>query len=154
MKLIIASLLAVVVATIPAESIGPTQYLAPNPIESLVNARREQHGLTPLLSSKKLRQSACAKARAMLNRDYWAHTSPAGITPWYWFERVGYKYDRAGENLATGFDTIQNIVQGWMDSPAHRANLLGDYTEQGICRVSGQFIGKTTTITVQHLGLP
>ncbi|WOI85968.1 CAP domain-containing protein [Rhodococcus qingshengii] len=123
-----------------------------NTAERIVNQQRAAHGLAPYRSDAELRASACAKADDMLKRGYWDHKSPNGVTPWSFITAAGYKYHHAGENLAKGYTDDVELVQAWMDSPAHRANVLGEYEDQGICERTGTLNGKTTTLVVQHLG--
>lgn len=124
----------------------PAEYEAltagPTAIESLVNSERIANNIAILKSSKELRQSACEKAQHMVDYNYWSHTAPDGTEPWYFIEKV-YDYTAAGENLAKNFNSQEEIVSGWMNSETHKANILGDFTHQGICTVDN--------ITVQHL---
>ncbi|MHD0307542.1 CAP domain-containing protein [Rhodococcus erythropolis] len=122
-----------------------------NSVESLVNAERTKAGKQPFTTSDTLRSSACAKADHMLSQDYWAHTSPDGVTPWTFIEKAGYRYTTAGENLAKSYPDDASLVAAWMNSPSHRENVLGDFKEQGICQKTGTLQGKATTVTVQHV---
>ena len=71
-------------------------------------------------------------------RRYWAHESPDGRSPFTWLEPNGYTFHYAGENLATGFDTTEVLVEGWMESPGHRANILSPHFEDcGIAIIDG-----------------
>lgn len=118
------------------------------------NAARSANGLTPLSLHSQLNSSAQAKAQDMANKDYWAHVSPDGTEPWYFFDQAGYSYVRAGENLAYGFMTSQGVIDGWMNSASHRANVLGDYYDVGFGIVNTpnyQGSGEQT-IVVAHYG--
>lgn len=126
---------------------------SPNSLESLVNAERAKAGKQPFITSETLRSSACAKADHMLAQDYWAHTSPDGVTPWTFIEQAGYRYTTAGENLAKSYPDDASLIDAWMNSPSHRENVLGDFNDQGICQKTGTLQGKTTTVTVQHVGV-
>ena len=126
--------------------------VAENNAEMLVNNLRQEHSLTRLNSSEKLRQSACAKAQHMIDKQYWAHIAPDGTKPWFFFKQAGYSYTHAGENLSRGYPTDEATVDGWLNSPTHKKNMLNDFKDQGICSKSGQYLGEQTTITVQHLG--
>lgn len=96
------------------------------------NAQRSANGLGALTLNAQLNQAAAAKAADMAANDYWAHTSPSGLTPWYFVSNTGYSYQTAGENLAYGFVTTDDTITGWMNSPGHRANILnGSYQEVG-----------------------
>jgi hypothetical protein len=95
------------------------------------------------------------KATDMFAKDYWAHVSPDGTTPWVWIRKAGYNYLYAGENLARGFDTSASVVNAWMNSPEHRANLLSsNYTDIGFAVQSGTLTGTETTLVVQEFGSP
>ena len=89
----------------------------------------------------------------MLSQDYWAHTSPDGVTPWTFIEKAGYHYTTAGENLAKSYPDDASLVADWMNSPSHRENVLGDFKDQGICQKTGTLQGKATTVAVQHVGV-
>ncbi|MCL5010660.1 MAG: CAP domain-containing protein [Patescibacteria group bacterium] len=123
-------------------------------IDSL-NQERTSFKLGSLKESTLLDQAAFLKANDMMQKGYFSHTSPSGVTPWYWFKKVGYNYKSAGENLGIGFVDSQELHRAWDNSPSHRANLLnGNYKEIGIAVVEGNFNGLPTTIVVQHFGTP
>ena len=118
------------------------------------NNARAANGLAPLSLNSQLNNSAQAKAQDMANKNYWAHVSPDGTQPWYFFDQAGYAYIRAGENLAYGFMTSQGAVDGWMNSATHRANILGDYYDVGFGIVNApdyQSNGQLS-IVVAHYG--
>lgn len=94
------------------------------------NAARTNHRDKPLQVNIKLAQAAQAKANDMAKRNYWAHNTPAGKTPWSFITQAGYTYQRAGENLAYGFSDASSTITGWINSPEHRANLLNPYYSQ------------------------
>jgi len=136
-------------------TLASTLFFQPTPksdIEQLVNDVRITAGITTLQSNDKLRASACNKAQDMIDRDYWSHNDPDGVEPWGMFKDAGYDYSSAGENLASGFDSPDATVKGWINSPAHYENLIGNFNEQGICSIAGEFQGRNQTVTVQHLG--
>ena len=119
----------------------------------LTNKERVAQGLQPLTVNSQLTQAAEKKAMNMINQDYFAHTSPDGLTPWYWLTKVGYKYTTAGENLAKGFTESIYVNNAWMNSPTHRANILNkNYQDIGIAVLKGTINGKETTIAVQFFG--
>ncbi|PIR58251.1 MAG: hypothetical protein COU70_01925 [Parcubacteria group bacterium CG10_big_fil_rev_8_21_14_0_10_35_15] len=121
----------------------------------LVNQDRKSIGLLPLKENPILNQAALAKANDMITNDYFNHTSPSGITPWYWFKQNGYTYKTAGENLAIGFLDSAEVEKAWTESPTHRQNLLNsNFREIGIAVVVGDFQGRKTTIVVQLFGNP
>lgn len=84
-----------------------TDEVIPNPLESLVNAERTKAGKQPFTTSETLRSSACVKADHMLSQDYWAHTSPDGVTPWSFIEKAGYRYTTAGKTLRRHIQTMR-----------------------------------------------
>lgn len=124
-----------------------------NNLLELINQSRKEHNLPPLEINSKLNQSAYLKAKDMLEKDYFAHTSPDQITPWYWFKLAGYNYHYAGENLAIDFLDAKSLHTAFLNSPSHRANILNpNYKEVGIAVITGEFNGKQTTIAVEHFG--
>jgi len=119
----------------------------------LANKERVFQGLQPLEINEKLVQAAQQKAQDMLDNGYFAHTSPGGITPWHWFDVVGYNYVAAGENLAKDFTDSQFLHRAWMNSSSHRDNILnGNYQEMGIVVVEGEINGRSTVLAVQMFG--
>jgi uncharacterized protein YkwD len=96
------------------------------------NSYRNQDKENPLRINSELDQAAQTKAQDMVNKNYWSHTSPSGQTPWNFIVNSGYEYQKAGENLAYGFSSAQDVVKAWMNSPDHRANVLNnDYEDVG-----------------------
>lgn len=131
----------------------PYHILDESKLAEGVNRARTENGLPALVVSEQLVASACAKAQHMIDNDYWDHVAPDGTTPWYFFGQVGYGYISAGENLAYGFSDEQSTVDGWMDSPTHRENiLLPDYSEQGVCIKYGEYQGGKNAVIVNHFG--
>ena len=96
------------------------------------NVERQENTLSSLKINTQLNEAAQAKANDMVARDYWAHVTPDGKEPWAFINTTGYSYTAAGENLAYGFATSDETVQGWMNSAGHRANILNnEYSEVG-----------------------
>lgn len=121
----------------------------------LTNKERTALGLAPLRENPKLDEAAALKANDILEKDYFAHQSPQGVSPWDWFKKVGYNYKFAGENLAIGFIDSEEVIQGWLNSPSHKKNLLSpNYSEIGIAAVKGDFEGGQTVAVVQLFGNP
>lgn len=119
------------------------------------NQKRAESGLTPLRSNPVLAAAAVAKAQDMFNQQYWAHISPAGTEPWHFMQQSGYQYSVAGENLARDFSTTDQMIEAWMNSPTHRANIVHPrYEEIGIAVVDGNLLGRDTTLVVQMFGKP
>jgi uncharacterized protein YkwD len=91
---------------------------------SATNAKRAANGQASLSLNSQLNSAAQAKANDMVARDYWSHNTPDGQEPWVFVDNAGYKYLKAGENLAYGFSDSDSTVTGWMNSPSHKANML------------------------------
>lgn len=121
----------------------------------LVNQSRTDAGLNALTEDAKLTQAAQAKADDMIRNNYFAHTSPSGVTPWYWLEKVGYNRLMAGENLAIRFSDAETEHNAWMASPKHRENILNPkYTQTGVAVAEETVDGKTSIIAVEFFGTP
>jgi len=119
------------------------------------NTQRNTFALSGLQKNDTLTQAAQLKAEHMAANSYFSHYSPTGVSPWYWFEKVGYVYAHAGENLAVHFSDSSEVVDAWMDSPTHRANILnGNYVEIGIGTARGEYEGFETVFVVQLFGTP
>lgn len=118
-----------------------------------VNQARAKDGLSELAVSEKLTEVAEAKVNDMVAHNYFAHTSSAGLTPWHWFELVGYDYKYAGENLAINFTTAEAQQAAWMNSPTHKKNILNiNYSEIGVAVAAGEVNGTMGIIAVQEFG--
>lgn len=117
------------------------------------NQKRQSQGLTPLALNDKLSAAAAAKAVDMFSKNYWAHNSPDGKTPWDFIVSSGYGYTVAGENLAKNFANSVGVVDAWMASPTHRDNILkAGYQDVGVAIVNGVLGGEETTLVVQMFG--
>lgn len=118
-----------------------------------MNAQRQRLGLTQLALNSKLSQAAARKAQDMFEKNYWAHTSPVGITPWDFIIESGYRYTVAGENLAKNFSNSTGVVDAWMASTTHKDNIIKpSYKEVGFAVVNGKLNGEETTLVVQMFG--
>ena len=89
-----------------------------------MNRERASHGLRPLRVNDELSEAAVDRIDDMFTKHYFNHVSPDGIKPWTWADKRGYNYREFGENLAVGYPTAAAVVDGWMHSPGHRANVL------------------------------
>jgi len=120
------------------------------------NIQRENNGLLALLESSELEQAAMAKASDMFENQYFEHVSPTGVGPGDLAKEYGYNYIIEGENLILGnFSSEKEVVQEWMDSPGHRANILNNrYAEIGVAVIKGTYKGESVWIGVQEFGLP
>jgi len=112
--------------------LGYATEMSPYGLLAGTNQQRAASGLGALAINATLNQAAQAKANDMMTNNYWAHTSPSGVTPWFWLGNAGYSYQTAGENLAYGFTTSGATITGWMNSAGHRANIMnGAFQEVG-----------------------
>ncbi|MCL5114137.1 MAG: CAP domain-containing protein [Patescibacteria group bacterium] len=119
----------------------------------ITNQKRQANGLSSLSLSPELSAAARNKANDMFAKNYWAHNSTDGKTPWVFIKEAGYNYFYAGENLARGFNTNSDVMDAWMASPDHRANILsGNYTDVGFAVVNGKLNGEETVLVVEELG--
>lgn len=98
----------------------------------LVNARRSASGLKPLEYDVTLCKVATYRCLEIVDTDMFSHTRPDGTPCYTLFDAYGLDYMAAGENLAAGQRSPDEVVTDWMNSPGHRANILGDYTNIGI----------------------
>jgi hypothetical protein len=124
-------------------------------IIAFTNEERQKENIPELIENPVLAEAATLKAEDMAQKGYFAHYSPEGISPWFWFSQKGYVYEKAGENLAVLFNDSKQVVNAWMNSPSHRANILKEgYTEIGIGTAEGIYKGKSTTFVVQFFAKP
>jgi uncharacterized YkwD family protein/spore coat assembly protein SafA len=99
----------------------------------LVNIERAKQGLPALKSNWELSRCARYKSQDMINKNYFSHTSPTYGSPFQMMENFGLRFSSAGENIAYGQRTPQEVVTAWMNSPGHRANILsGSFTHIGV----------------------
>ena len=99
----------------------------------LVNEIRVQNGLKPLTANWELSRVARYKSQDMRDQGYFSHTSPTYGTPCQMIKSFGLSFRTVGENIAKGYATPQAVVNGWMNSSGHRANILNaSYTQIGV----------------------
>ncbi len=109
---------------------------------NLVNAERAKYGLAPLKANLKLTGVARLKAKDMIDKNYFSHTSPTYGSPFDMMRQFGITYRTAGENLA-GAPAVDTAHTNLMNSPGHRANILnGSFKEVGIGILNGSRYGK------------
>lgn len=112
----------------------------------LVNKERAKQGLRSLTMSTKLISLAEMKSKDMADKRYFDHTSPTYGTPFQMLQKYGVTYRSAGENIAAGQKTPEEVMNAWMNSSGHRANILnGSYTEIGIGYYAGGSYGRYWT---------
>jgi hypothetical protein len=134
---------------------GGMAAVLPAVLADLTNAERQAQNLPTLTVNPILNEAAEMKAVDMATNEYFAHTSPEGKTPWYWIEKVGYKYQYAGENLAINFTDSKDVTNAWMGSPTHKANIVkGNYTEIGTGIATGMYKGHSTIFVAQIYANP
>lgn len=123
-------------------------------IELTNNVRIEQK-VKPLIQSSVLSRAAEAKVTDMVAANYFAHVSPGGKGLSDWLKVAGYNYAVAGENLAMGFVSADEVINAWKESPTHFANLVDkDYSQIGVAMANGKLEGEETTVTAQYFAEP
>lgn len=127
--------------------------ITPDKVIELVNRDRLANKESVLVQSSVLTHVAQMKIDDMFEKNYFAHNSPEGKTPWVWFDKANYDYEYAGENLAIHFVEATAQQRAWMESPMHRKNILSPkYYEIGVAVRHGVLDGRETTVTVQEFG--
>ncbi|WP_331618263.1 SafA/ExsA family spore coat assembly protein [Serpentinicella sp. ANB-PHB4] len=121
--------------TIPSQASGRAFELE---VVRLVNIERSKHGLNPMKENWELSRVARYKSNDMRDRGYFSHTSPTYGSPFNMMKNFGIRYTAAGENIARGQRSAQAVMNGWMNSPGHRKNILNpNFTEIGVGYASG-----------------
>lgn len=121
----------------------------------LTNQERVVANVAELTVSPILEKAAQMKADDMAAKGYFAHNTPDGKLPWYWFEQAGYKYKYAGENLAVNFQDSEEVQTAWVNSRGHFLNIINPkYTEIGIATSTGIYKGREAVFVVQMFGTP
>jgi uncharacterized protein YkwD len=121
------------------------------------NGERLSNHKPALQINQQLVKAAQAKANDMATRNYWSHVTPDGKQPWSFMASADYQYQAAGENLAYGFGTSEQVITAWMHSPEHRANILNaNYQDVGFATANVMNYQGTgpETITVAMYGEP
>ncbi|CAM5700699.1 CAP domain-containing protein OS=Streptomyces alboniger OX=132473 GN=CP975_25745 PE=4 SV=1 [Streptomyces alboniger] len=109
-----------------AESAAETAVL------TLVNEERAKAGCRPVTADSGLAALADRFSTDMAERDFFDHTDPDGATPWDRAEKAGIT-DLGGENIARGQANARSVMDAWMNSSGHRANILNcDYKTLGV----------------------
>lgn len=138
------------------ESSQSLASVLPGVVIALTNTDRVKNGSPLLLENSLLTKAAQMKADDMLARQYYSHTTPEGHTPLYFLDAVGYKYLNVGENLDLTYEsTAEDVETAWLNSPAHRANLLlPQFTEIGVGTAEGEYQGEHITFVVELMATP
>lgn len=145
-----------IVKIAPKPSTTPSSKLDAVQIIMITNQERAKDGAPALTWNAKLAEEAMAKAKDMIAKQYFAHKSPDGVNVSDLAVIHGYAYSLVGENLALGdFKSSADVMDGWMNSPGHRANILkAAYTEIGVAAIMGAYEGRQVWYAVQEFGRP
>lgn len=121
-------------------------------VQVMVNTERAKVGLSPLALNLQLSTMARSKSQDMIDKGYFSHQSPTYGSPFDMMKSFGFTYMSAGENIAEGQPTATEVMNSWMNSAGHKANILNkSYTEIGVglakksdgtCYWTQDFIGK------------
>lgn len=133
-----------------------SDYSATTLLDS-TNQQRANDREAGLTLNQQLSEAAQAKANDMAAKNYWSHTAPDGRTPWSFINASGYSYEAAGENLAYGFANGDDVVNAWMNSPTHRANVLDTKYKNvgfGVAQTQNYQGNGPETIVVAEYGEP
>jgi uncharacterized YkwD family protein/spore coat assembly protein SafA len=99
----------------------------------IVNKNRVSAGLAPLKANWELCRVARYKSQDMINKGYFSHQSPTYGSPFTMMQSFGIRFSAAGENIAYGQRSPQEVMTGWMNSPGHRANIMSAvYSQIGV----------------------
>lgn len=124
-------------------------------IIELTNKIRAGIGVPALKENSILNHAAYNKAQDMLIRQYFSHVGPDNKKLSDWMKTAGYGFSVAGENLAMGFSSAEDVVNAWVASKTHYANLIdNDFTEIGVGMASGLYEKNETTLVAQYFGTP
>ncbi len=119
------------VLTIPSISSNVLSF--EKEVISLVNNIRKQNGLQPFTENWQLSRVARYKSQDMHDKKYFSHTSPTYGSPFDMIRNFNISFSYAGENIAMGYTTPSAVVNGWMNSSGHRANILNkNFTQIGV----------------------
>jgi uncharacterized protein YkwD len=151
----LAALVAVAAALLPVPTSAERRHLEWTEADdvsrgSLLQAMNEQRALRrlpPLHRNVRLDAAAADRIRDMFEFRYFAHVAPDGTEPFVWVKQRGYRYARVGENLAMGQTAARQVVEQWMASAGHRANILGSFDDAGIAIASGTPTGRSRGYT-------
>jgi len=116
---------------IPGKNVAVSSY--ETEVVRLVNKIRAENGLSSLKENWELSRVARYKSQDMRDKGYFSHNSPTYGTPFQMMKSFGISYRAAAENIAKGQKTPEAVVNAWMNSSGHRANILNaSYTEIGV----------------------
>jgi uncharacterized protein YkwD len=149
MKQLLLALLLLISTPVSADTLS--NEINVESVLAVMNEYRTAAGLMPLRQDSKLTRAAEGRMQDMVDGGWWAHQSPDGTSPFVWLSIADYRHSMAGENLAKGFDTARVLVETWMESPGHRANIMNAvYADCGIAilegSTSGPAMGKSVVV--------
>jgi uncharacterized YkwD family protein len=135
--------------TKPATTVSNGSYTQfQNEVIRLVNQERAAAGLKALSANTQLNKIATLKSEDMVKNNYFSHQSPTYGSPFDMLKQFGVSYSAAGENIAYGQTTPAEVMNGWMNSPGHRANILNsNFTQIGVGiakKANGQLVWTQT----------
>jgi uncharacterized protein YkwD len=120
-----------------------------------VNRERAGHGLAPLRRHPRLDDAAQAQAQDMFTRRYYSHDTPEGKSAMDRIQALGYRARYAGENIARGQYSVDEVMDGWMESKTHREHLLSTvFDDVGFGLAFGKNPGGYEILWVQNFGRP
>lgn len=110
-------------------------------VADLVNQERAKAGLPPVQMDAALSKVALAKASDMSQNNYFDHTSPTYGSPFDMMKQFGISFMTAGENIAMGQRSPQEVMTQWMNSEGHRKNIMnGSFTKIGVGYINGYWV--------------
>jgi len=117
----------------PQPETAPQNSALENEVVNLVNMERERRGLSLLTVNPELTRVARYKSEDMESNNYFSHQSPVYGSPFDMLRQFGVNFSAAGENIARGQTTAQSVMDSWMNSEGHRANILSStFTQIGV----------------------
>ncbi len=116
----------------PTPEVNPSINNFEMRVVELTNAERAKYGLGALQMDNELSKVAKLKSQDIQSKGYFDHNSPTYGSPFDMMKQFGISYRSAGENIAKGQRTPEQVVNAWMNSEGHRKNILGSFTHIGI----------------------
>lgn len=139
LKILTLFLLALALSA-PGWLVTPALAADADDILALVNQERTSRSLAPLVLCQRLTVAAQRHSDDMVARQFFDHTNPSGQDPFERMVAIGYNYTWAGENIAVGQPTAADVMNAWMNSTGHRANILSThYTHLGVGTAVGDY---------------
>lgn len=149
-----SSLLVILIGVFLLPKIAYLSSITPEKIIELTNQERQKAGLSELTANQLLTQAAYEKGKAIIEAGEFSHNIDEQKFS-AWIKDTGYKYSYVGENLAIDFVTSEGIISAWLNSDAHKKNLLNSYYEEiGLAVIENNFNGQNTILVVQIFGVP